>query len=352
MRVALVEQQQVEYRNQLRGSHVASAVGDRAVAQFQQPVQCRGIIAGADAQEATNAVAEKLQAFDAAADHQEAPAIVAGHVVEGETRQCGQRDHQPVEHIQQLPEIAIPPFQALQVALQFHHGLPVGLGQLAAHAAGRPLQALQVDAHAGRPLGTKQRLAQARLQRAMGFTGQGAQFLGEREHRLQRPRVVIVIDVTGQHDAQQPRVVFAAFAVAPEPEQVFHHPRGQIGIAAHQIGSAQRPRALPLLTRRLAFAQHPGVLADATALHGHHFAVGCHGHPGQAARHHPVTVAAGHGEHAHADSARLHALLAEPHRRLGQLYGRLGHIGLGMLAQAAGQLLGIGAAALRRTLGR
>jgi len=41
MGVLLVEQQQVEHRNQLRHRQVARAVCDAAVAQLQQPLQPR-----------------------------------------------------------------------------------------------------------------------------------------------------------------------------------------------------------------------------------------------------------------------------------------------------------------------
>ena len=82
MRVLFVEQQQVEHRNQLRHRQVTRTVGNAAVAQFQQPFQPRLIEGPGATQERRQAATEKLQALDPPADHQKAPAFVAGHIVQ------------------------------------------------------------------------------------------------------------------------------------------------------------------------------------------------------------------------------------------------------------------------------
>ncbi|MNY05881.1 hypothetical protein D3C86_1386130 [compost metagenome] len=74
-----------------------------------------------------------MQPFDAPANHQKTPAFIAGHVIQGKTRERRQRHDQAIEKIQQLAEIRIFGFQAQGFALQFHQGLPVLPGKLAAH---------------------------------------------------------------------------------------------------------------------------------------------------------------------------------------------------------------------------
>ncbi|MNZ74402.1 hypothetical protein D3C78_928500 [compost metagenome] len=206
---------------------------------------------------------------------------------------------------------------------------------------------LQDHAQAGRPVLVEHRLQQARLQAGIFFADRGQQAEGFRhgQRRVEGLRVVIVIHIARQQDAQQARTAFAALAVAAEPEQVFHHPRRQVGVAAHHVPDAQHTPPLPGLAADVPLAEHPGVLARPAPLHRQGARTGAGRHPGQAAGHHPVAVGAGHGEHAHADRSRFQpAALGLPDRRLGKQRTLLADIGVGPLAQALGQrraLLGI-----------
>ena len=180
---------------------------------------------GTATQEVRQAVTEKLQALDATANHQKAPAVIAGHVIQGKTGQRRQRHQHAIEKIQQLAKIGLFGIQVLRFALQFKQRLPVGRGQFAAHAASHPLQALQVGAQAVWPLGAQHRFKQALMQFATVGVGQHAQALSQAQGRLQCLRVVIVIHVARQHNAQQPRAILATLAIATKPVKVLHHPR-------------------------------------------------------------------------------------------------------------------------------
>ena len=61
--------------------------------QFQQPFQRAGVPGATAVEEGGDALGEEAHALDAPADHQETPAVVAGHVVEGETGQGCQGHH-------------------------------------------------------------------------------------------------------------------------------------------------------------------------------------------------------------------------------------------------------------------
>lgn len=103
-----------------------------------------------------------------------------------------------------------------------------------------------------------------------------------------------------------------------------------------------RPLRAPLLAAGGAFAEHPGVLARAAALHRHHLGIGLGSHAGQTAGQYPVTVGAGHGVDAHADGAVLQVVFdGVPHRRLGQLRQLLGDIRVRPRAHALGQGLAL-----------
>ncbi len=88
---------------------------------------------------------------------------------------------------------------------------------------------------------------------------------GERDFERRGARRARV-DVARQHDAQQARVVVAAFGVAADPVQVFDQTRRQEIVAAHDVGGAQFAPA-QRVDRRFAVGEHPGVLAAAAALH-------------------------------------------------------------------------------------
>jgi len=220
-----------------------------------------------------------LQAFYAPPHHQETPAFVAGHVVQGKPGQRRQGHHQAVEKIQQLAKVRRFTFQLHGFALQLHQGLPVLAGQLATHLGRRPLQALQVGAQARWPVIAEQRCEQTLRQFAL-FRQQAQVFA--QLHRRQQRQGIVAVDITRQHNSQPARAVIAALAVTAKPEQVFHHPRRQIRIAAHQVMGTNRALGTPLLTTGGAFAEHPGVFARTAALHRHHFGIGFSSHTGQA----------------------------------------------------------------------
>ncbi|MNX66757.1 hypothetical protein D3C86_978590 [compost metagenome] len=86
---------------------------------------------------------------------------------------------------------------------------------------------------------------------------------------------------------------------------------------------------LPLFAARRTIAQHPGVFTGAAALHRHHFGIGLGGDPGQATGQYPISLAAGHCIHTHADGTGLQlTVFGLPDRRLGQLSKFLRHIGI------------------------
>ncbi|MCY1346301.1 hypothetical protein D9M69_323840 [compost metagenome] len=230
--------------------------------------------------------------------------------------------------------------EALRLALQLQHRVPVLLRQPPAHLGRRPVQAAQVGAQAERPVVAAQRHQHTPLEVVLGGRRQQAEALAEVEGGLQRQLVAVGVDIARQHHAQQPRAVVAALAVAAEPVEILHHPRGQVGVLADQVAHAEVARA-QWLAVHWRLGQHPGVLAGPAALHRHHFGAGPRGDPGQAAGHHPVlAVGAGHGEHAHTDGARLQLAAMRPglpHRRLRQPRLGLRHIVLRPRAQALGE---------------
>ncbi|KAI3483332.1 hypothetical protein L1887_53787 [Cichorium endivia] len=338
MGVLFIQQKQVQRRDQLRHGQVTGAIGDAAVGQFQQPFQAGLIGRRRTAQETGQAAAQGMQTLDPPPRQEETPALVAGHVVQGEARQRGHRQDQSVEKVHQFGEIGRTIVQALRFPLQLAQGLPVLPRQFAPHLPRRPLQALQVGPQAEAPVRVQQCRAQARVQGA--FPGQQLQAFGQLYRRLQSLWRV-AIEVAAQQDPQQPRAGIAALAITPEPEQVLHHPRRQVGIGTDQVGHAEAATDLPLFTTGGVFAEDPRVLAGAAALHRHHFGIGLGSHPGQAARQHPPALGAGHGIHAHAHGTVLQAFVL-PHRRLGQLRQLLGDVGVGTRPQALGQRPALG----------
>ncbi|MNZ77670.1 hypothetical protein D3C78_962230 [compost metagenome] len=97
---------------------------------------------------------------------------------------------------------------------------------------------------------------------------------------------------------------------------------------------------LPLFAARRTIAQHPGVFTGAAALHRHHFGIGLGGDPGQATGQYPISLAAGHCIHAHADGTGLQlTVFGLPDRRLRQLCELLRHIGVWTRLHALGEFL-------------
>ncbi len=349
MGIGVVEHDQVDGRQQFRLGHVARAIGDDAVGQFEQPLDAAGGAPRLEAQELPDGVGQEDQAFEPAADDQEAPAVVAGHVVHGEAGQRRPGEQHLVEEGQRLAERRLRLGVGLQLVLQPVERVPVVEREALAHLGADPQQAPDAAGQSVIPFGAAQGCEQLRFDLAprrclaFGFRQQfqrHTRFVGGNQCR----RIVVGagVDQARQAHAQQAGSVLAALGVTSEPEEILDDARRQVAAAAHQVRLADQ--RLDQAERAGRFvAEDPGVLARAAALHGDEARVGRRRDAREAAGHHPVALRRGGHVHAQCHAAWQQAAFVRraPGGRLRETHQFLRDVGMRPGAHALDHFLAL-----------
>ncbi len=316
-----------------RRCQIARAIRDRAVADIEQPFQFALCRSRARFQAVVQQPGQELQAFQAAANHHQSPTIVLSHIVHRKARQPRERQQQGIEY---FARITFEMRALFEFTLQHADGAPILAGELTARLRGAPGEALQIRLHAKR-VGVVE----------CGHHRRGR--LGDRELRasFERLRPEQRIGAHVQGCPQEPRLVFAALAVASEPEQVFRQARGQIVMSCgNAFRGAGNIRIIGLAAIR---RQHPDILAAAAALHRNDVG-GVRSNACQSPGHHAVPRRRRHGIHADPQGAcgkSMHlraspaAARASPNRCLREGQALLGHVGVRPGVEPLDQLIAL-----------
>ena len=171
------------------------------------------------------------------------------------------------------------------------------------------------------------------------FSGDVAQSGKNLETRFQTGGAggVLFLEEARKNSARDAHRGFHALGVAAEPKQIVGDAAGKIEGGAADI-ERMSGRTQQREGRRGSIAQHPGILAAAAALDGHHHAVERSGDARQTARHHGIASARGHGIHTNHHVARMERTIL-PHRHGGKRDALLRDITAGFSAHSIEQRL-------------
>jgi len=137
--IALIVDQEVDGGFPHRRGAIARSVGDGAVADFEQPFEFALCGSRARFQTVVKQFGQELQAFQAAADHHQSPAVILGHIVHRKARQPRERKQQGIQY---FARVALEMRALLEITLQHADGAPILAGQQTAGLRGAPGQPL------------------------------------------------------------------------------------------------------------------------------------------------------------------------------------------------------------------
>ena len=295
--------------------------GDGAVEQRDHRLEADRVVQAAGVQAQPQGACERGDAFDVAANREQAPAAVAHHAVGLGARDGREQFARALQRGQCLGGAVFGVGrQGGAVARKSGFGaldqVPVFGRQAFAHLRGGRLERAQVEAHAV-ALAVERRTGRGREgghERAGEHAGrllgrwhvgqhQGVLLCGGRQPGQQRLRGGLFAAQVVEHDLREAHRVFGAFGVAAEPEQVFCRAAGDGAFLVRQRQGAGRVLQQAGVVHR-AVGEHPAVGAAATALHAGH-ELPARRQPHQATgQHAPALRAVGQGEHAQHGGAR------------------------------------------------
>ena len=150
---------------------VTGVEGDGAVKQRHHGFKTAGVVHGAGFETQFEGCGQKTQAFDVAADAEQAPAVVAGHAVglgAGDGGQVTTGGFEQAQRVQRLVFVFAAVFGAAaqEFLFRMHDHLPVFFGQAFAHGKSGMPYVGEVAAHTAGHIG----LAEAGHQRTLEHT--------------------------------------------------------------------------------------------------------------------------------------------------------------------------------------